>query len=189
MPCQRGACSAASGFLKITSMTSAARPFRLNVGFVAHEDVGYSHRFTFELPTVRLQNDLGMEDFEGILEVGRTTQGLLLIGEFHGNTPLECARCLRRFISTLAWQFTETYAFSQKGVSESGLLLPEDGHIDLEPLLREYAVLEMPMSPLCQPDCRGLCPVCGQDLNVRDCGHRPRSGESPFSTLGDLLRS
>jgi uncharacterized protein len=66
-------------------------------------------------------------------------------------------------------------------------MLPEDAHIDLAPLLREYAILEIPINPLHDPDCKGLCPVCGQDLNIRDCGHRPDTSDSPFAKIKDLL--
>ena len=72
-------------------------------------------------------------------------------------------------------------------MTESGLLVPEDGQIDLEPLLREYALLEFPISPVCKPDCKGLCPVCGENLNRTDCGHRPET-DSPFAVLKDLLK-
>jgi len=40
--------------------------------------------------------------------------------------------------------------------------------IDLEPVLRDAIVLELPFQPVCRPDCRGLCPDCGLDLNSVD---------------------
>ncbi len=46
----------------------------------------------------------------------------------------------------------------RRSVTESNLILPEDGHIDLEILVREYMLLEIPISPLCSPDCKGLVP-------------------------------
>ena len=82
---------------------------------------------------------------------------------------------------------TELYATSEKSVSESGLIVPEDAQIDLRPLLREYALLEIPINPVCKPDCKGLCPICGEDLNLRDCGHRPNSGTAPLGALRDFL--
>jgi uncharacterized protein len=100
---------------------------------------------------------------------------------------LECARCLTDFDHELDWEFTELYAFNKKSVSESDLLLPEDQHIDLQPLMREYALLEIPINPICKPNCKGLCFVCGQNLNEADCGHRDLTEESPFSGLKDLL--
>jgi uncharacterized protein len=100
---------------------------------------------------------------------------------------LECARCLKTADQQLNWNMTELYAFTEKSLSESGLIVPEDAQIDIQPLIREYALLEIPISPLCKPDCKGLCPVCGQDLNLRDCGHRPQHDDSPFSSLRNLL--
>lgn len=167
-------------------MPNPRKPFRINVGFIVHEEVGYSHEIPFELDKVKLE-DLELQNFTGVVTIGRTPQGLVVQGEFEADTKLECVRCLKEFTHPLAWEFTELYAFNKKSVSESGLLLPDDMHIDLAPLLREYALLEVPISPLHSPDCKGLCPVCGQDLNVRDCGHRPQEDDSPFSKLKDLL--
>jgi len=162
-------------------------PFRLNVGFIIHEEVGCNHDFPFEFFEIRLADDLELYNFSGMANIGRTPQGLLVSGKFSADTPLECVRCLRIFRQHLAWEMTELYAFSERSVSDSGLILPEDAHIDLQPLLREYALLEVPISPVCRPDCKGLCPVCGQDLNLHDCGHRPPEDETPFSTRRGLL--
>ena len=167
-------------------MTNPRKPFRINVGFIIHEDVGYTHEIPFEIESVKLE-DLELKNLVGKVDIGRTPQGLVVQGHFEADTKLECVRCLREFTYPLDWEFTELYAFTKKSVSESGLLLPEDAHIDLAPLLREYALLEIPINPLHDPDCKGLCPVCGQDLNVRDCGHRPDQGDSPFAQIKDLL--
>ena len=99
---------------------------------------------------------------------------------------MECVRCLDSFPQTLKWSFTDLYAFDKRSISESNLLVPEDGQIDLEPLLREYALLEIPIKPVCKPECKGLCPVCGGNLNKTDCGHRPEVSSS-FSVLKDML--
>ncbi len=168
-------------------MSNPKKPFRLNVGFIIHEDVGYTHEFPFEYDRVQLGDDLELNKFTGAAQIGRTPQGLIVQGNFSGETVLECVRCLRAFYQPLVWQITELYAFNKKSVSESGMLLPEDAHIDLQPLMREYALLEVPINPLHSLDCLGLCSVCGQDLNVRDCGHRPAEPESPLSKLKTLL--
>ena len=167
-------------------MPNPRKPFRINVGFIIHEDVGYTHEIPFEIEKVQL-DDLELQNLVGKVDIGRTPQGLLVQGKFEADTKLECVRCLGEFTYPLEWQFTELYAFNKKSVSESGLLLPEDAHIELGPLLREYALLEVPINPLHDPDCKGLCPVCGQDLNIRDCGHRPDQSDSPFAKIRDLL--
>jgi len=168
-------------------VTNPRRPFRLNVGFVIHQEVGYKHEFPFEFEQIQISDDLDLRNFEGVATIGRTPQGLIVQAIFFAKTTLECVRCLNEFDQSLKWNITELYAFNEKSVSDSGLIIPDDAHIDLQPLIREYALLEIPIKPLCKPDCKGLCAVCGEDLNIRDCGHRDIVEESPFSALKDLL--
>src|SRR5512135_2436905 len=106
-------------------MTNPRRPFRLNVGFIIHEEVGYIAQFPFEYDKVKFGDDLVLRDFSGIVNIDRTPQGLLVTGNFSGITSLECARCLNSFEQRLNWDMTELYAFNEKSVSESGLLVPE----------------------------------------------------------------
>jgi uncharacterized protein len=168
-------------------VTNPRRPFRLNVGFVVHQEVGYKHEFPFEFEQIQISDDLDLHHFEGVATIGRTPQGLLIQADFSAETVLECVRCLNEFNFSLIWDFTELYAFNSKSVSESNLILPDDAQIDLQPLIREYALLNIPVKPLCKADCKGLCAVCGEDLNLSDCGHREITEESPFSALKDLL--
>jgi uncharacterized protein len=167
-------------------MPNPRKPFRINVGFIIHEETGYSHEIPFELNKIKL-DDLELQDLTGSVIIGRTPQGLIIQGKFSADTKLECVRCLREFNFSLNWDITDLYAFNKKSVSESELLVPDDAHLDLAPLVREYALLEIPISPLHDPACKGLCPECGQDLNIRDCGHRPEVSDSPFAKLKDLL--
>jgi uncharacterized protein len=168
-------------------MPNPKKPFRFNVGFIIHEEVGYNHDFPFAFDEISLGDDLALRAFEGIINVGKTPQGLIVQADFSAETTLTCARCLTEFERELDWTFTELYAFDKRSITDSGLLLPEDAHLDMAILLREYALLEIPISPICKPDCKGLCPECGENLNERDCGHRPPESDSPFAKLRDLL--
>jgi uncharacterized protein len=168
-------------------MPSPKKPFRINVGFIAHEEIGRNHDFPFDFARIVLGDDLELHDFTGDVNIGKTPQGLFVRGGFSGNTTLECVRCLNEFNANLKWSFTELYAFDGRSETESGLILPEDAHIDLAPLIREYAFLEVPIKPVCRADCKGLCMECGQNLNERDCGHKPVAPDSPFAKLKDLL--
>jgi uncharacterized protein len=169
-----------------TKMPNPRKPFRINVGFIIHEEVGYSHEIPFDLSKVKIE-DLDLQDLKGSVTIGRTPQGLVVQGKFSADTALECVRCLKAFTYPLEWNFTELYAFTKKSVSESELLVPEDAQLDLAPLIREYALLEIPIKPLHDPDCRGLCIECGQDLNIKDCGHSQDQNDSPFADLKKLL--
>jgi uncharacterized protein len=167
-------------------VTNPRHPLRLNVGFLINASIGTYRDFTFDYPDMRLGDDLTVGEFVGTARFNRTQQGLFLQGEFKAKTEMACVRCLEDFIQPIEWEVTDLYAFDRRNLTESGLLVPEAGQIDLEPLLREYALLEFPISPVCKPDCKGLCPVCGENLNKTDCGHHPEP-DSPFTVLKDLL--
>ncbi len=167
-------------------MPNPRKPFRINVGFIIHEEVGYSHEIPFDLAKVKIE-DLELQNLIGSVTIGRTPQGLVVLGKFSAETKLECVRCLKEFIYPLQWEFTELYAFTKKSISESELLVPDDAQLDLAPLIREYALLEIPINPLHDPECKGLCIECGQDLNIKDCGHSQDQDDSPFSVLKNLL--
>jgi uncharacterized protein len=168
-------------------MANPRKPFRINVGFIIHEEIGYSHEIPFELDKAVLGDDLELVYFDGNVKIDRTPQGLVVQGNFAGETTLECVRCLKDFGFRLTWELTELYAFKKESVSESELIIPDSAQIDLAPLLREYALLELPIKPLCKHDCKGLCIECGQDLNIKDCGHSQEEDNSPFAALKKLL--
>lgn len=168
-------------------MSDALSPLRLNVGFIVAQTAGYSRDFSFDIPQIRLSPDLTLANLRGSCRVTRTPQGLLLQAGLRAESGAECVRCLSAFTQTLSAEFTELYAFSKRHVTDSGLLLPDDYHIDLTPLVREFMLLSMPISPLCSTDCKGLCPVCGENRNLVACQHQATTGDERLLALKDLL--
>jgi uncharacterized protein len=162
-------------------------PLRLNVGFVVAQSAGFSRDFPFDLSQINIPPDLHLSGLIGTVRVTRTPQGILLQADFQALSNLECVRCLTTFQQTLKIDFTELYAFSQRYITDSGLLMPETGIIDLTPILREYILLEIPISPLCRSDCKGLCPICGNNLNESTCNHEDDSGDPRLVALKSLL--
>jgi uncharacterized protein len=77
-------------------MPNPRKPFRINVGFIMHEEVGYSHEIPIELDKVKLE-DLELWNLTGTVTIGRTPQGLMVQGNFAADTTLECVRCLNEF--------------------------------------------------------------------------------------------
>jgi uncharacterized protein len=144
---------------------------RINVGFLLNAPIGYNRDIHFDLPKIRLENDLELSHFTGKARVSRTPQGILVQSSFRGETQADCVRCLRNFSLPLSCEFSDLYAFDNHSATESDLILRDDANIDLEPLAREYFLIEQPISPLCRADCKGLCPECGEDLNVTNCEH------------------
>jgi uncharacterized protein len=85
--------------------------------------------------------------------------------------PLTCVRCLSEFVRT-GETSERTMFFHQKDPDPESLeRYGSDGWVDLGPWLRELILTDLPFYPLCGEDCRGLCPVCGQDRNQKECGH------------------
>lgn len=172
---------------EVNKVTNPRKPLRLNVGFLINSSIGVYRDFDFYIPTLKdAEDETTLSEIEGVAKISRTPQGLFVQGDFTGETQLECVRCLSEYTQALHWEFSELYAFDKRSVTESGLIVPEDAHIDIQPLVRDFALLEIPANPICKETCLGLCPECGQNLNEKDCGHRPED-DTPFSALKDLL--
>ncbi len=103
---------------------------------------------------------------ESVVEVVLVT-GTALV-RLHGY----CTRCLREIASTEEVELQELFCYPGKESDDEEASRIEGESIDLEPVLRDAVVLDLPFTPLCRPDCAGLCPVCGADLNADpDHGH------------------
>ncbi|GII92684.1 YceD family protein [Sinosporangium siamense] len=115
--------------------------------------------------------DLGVEmigvpkdaEVELDIRLEAVMEGVLITGTAH--TPLsgECARCLDSLTSELEVDFQELFFYSAEETTEEDLLL--DGYLlDLEPVFRDAVVLVLPLRPLCDDACPGLCVECGVKL-------------------------
>lgn len=135
------------------------------------------------MPGLDLAPDIFSGQLSGNIRISRTSEGLLLQSEFDTKVPAVCVRCLEEFQQPLHAEFTELYVFpkqrsyEQPAEDEPEFILPEDGYIDVAPLLREYFLLEIPIKPLHHPDCKGLCPQCGANWNLTVCEHYPASSD------------
>jgi|AGTN01.2.fsa_nt_gi Predicted metal-binding, possibly nucleic acid-binding protein len=110
-------------------------------------------------------------------------EGVTITGSFAAEMSAECARCLKPLIYPVSLKFAEYFSRQP----EDGVYAFADEEIDLEQMLGDNVVLSLPMRFLCREDCRGLCPVCGRDLNQGACGCRPGVDETnPFYGLSKL---
>ena len=117
------------------------------------------------------------------LRLESVVEGVLVSGTASMTAHGECARCLTAVQHELEVDVQELYLYpGVEDDDEEACRLVGD-LIDLEPLLRDAVVLELPFTPLCRPDCAGLCPECGVDLN-EDPEHD--HGESVDPRWGDL---
>lgn len=155
-------------------MSNQKLPLLINVGFFQNLPIGSYRDIHFDYPTLELPPDLSLKDFSAAVHISRTPQGLLFEGQIAAQAPMECVRCLEPYDQKIDAEFNEVYAYKARNFTESGLFVPEDGNIDLGPIMREYLMLALPIKPLCRPDCQGLCVVCGENLNLGTCEHQAR---------------
>jgi len=169
-----------------TLLTSPA-VLRLNVGFIVNQAIGYSRDFSIEIPHHIFPDGLVIENLVVDILASRTTEGLLIQVKGNALTELECAYCLDNFLHSLSFDFIEMYTFPSHAVDDTELILPDNLQIDLAPLLSEYLYLDIPINPICQPKCKGLCKICGENQNLSTCNHGEEYVDPRLSVLKTLL--
>ncbi len=113
---------------------------------------------------------------EGKLAVDKQGERDLHIrGRLSARLLLPCSRCLKMFGHLVETEFFVDYTpLIKTPIGQEHHLYGEELHLhfyqgdslDTSEIIESQLHLEMPMAPLCQPDCKGLCPLCGEDLNV-----------------------
>jgi uncharacterized protein len=105
------------------------------------------------------------------------TEGIYVSGSAGATLEGECARCLDPLTDEIEVELAELFAYPDTLTDETTDAdeLPRvvDDRVDVEQIVRDAIVLELPLSPLCRPDCPGLCVDCGEkwaDL-APDHGH------------------
>jgi uncharacterized protein len=152
-------------------VTNQRHPLRINVGFLLNQPAGAYREMHFSFPEIVLTPDLNLEGLQGTIKLNRTPQGVLAECHFEATQLSTCVRCLRDTRQGLVAQFAELFSFEAHPTSEAARVIPQNGNIDLEPILREYFLVELPIKTLCREDCKGLCQVCGENLNLTTCEH------------------
>ena len=152
-------------------MKQPLKPFRINVGFLINEPIGFSREIPFSLGDYQLRSDERTESLSGEITLIRTQTGIQALLDFSAFVNAQCVRCLEEFKQPLHAVFQELYTFSPQTLSEDEEAIPEDGYLDFEKVISDSIFLEYPIKPLCKPDCLGLCILCGQNLNIGLCEH------------------
>ncbi|NWF92067.1 MAG: DUF177 domain-containing protein [Syntrophaceae bacterium] len=128
-------------------------------------------------------------------KIWKAGQSILMRGRVETSLRLQCVRCLKPFSYPLSSVFELTlHPLKSESPIEEVELEAEDmeatffegGEIHLSEIACEQVFLEIPYKPLCQEECKGLCPVCGKDLNLSSCECVKDELASGFSALKKL---
>ena len=140
--------------------------------------LGPEARAELQLDDPRIAGDITVS-----VEAVSAVDGITVRGEVRVPWADECRRCLTPVSGETLAEVDEMY---QTVVLSEDALPIEGDQIDLAPVVREYALLELPVGPLCRPDCAGICPVCGIDRNTATCTCDTSVRDERWGALGDL---
>ncbi|NLX09743.1 MAG: DUF177 domain-containing protein [Chloroflexi bacterium] len=160
------------------------RVLRINVGFLLAQSAGYQRIIELDMPRVRVDEDLDLDYLRGELKLSRNARGILVQGQVETSVLSECARCLTMTPIPVTFVLEELFAYPP--LPEAEYAVEDTGFLDLAPLLREEAILAIPMDALCRPDCAGLCPECGKNLNEGPCDCQPEEIDPRLEALRKL---
>lgn len=157
------------------------------------EAPGATRRFDLQDVRLPLSDELIVADpIQAAFEVSRTNRGLLVDGSLTTTLTMECSRCLGPARVALTTPIREevlpgvdiaTGQALDRTVEPDVARLTDHHELDFEPLLRDAIILSVPIAPLCQPDCPGLCIECGERLGE---AHRPHADDDVDPRLAAL---
>lgn len=138
------------------------------------------------------------------LRLESVMEGVLVTGTARAQAEGECVRCLEPLELALEAEFQEMFSYhdaddrgrpkaeptddAEGSAEDEDRLFIEDGLFDLEPVLRDAVVLALPMQPVCQDDCLGLCSECGARL-TDDPDHHHDAVDIRWAALQGLAGS
>lgn len=132
---------------------------------------------------------LGDVTVKGPMEVSGEVRGTVdgVIADFDARAPahFECVRCLKEWDGEVSTTGRQHFS---RVPDEDGYAI-EERQVDLTGPATDELALSVPHAPLCRQDCKGLCPICGSDLNVDPCDGHGEESDSPFAVLRDLFDS
>lgn len=139
-----------------------------------------------DAPASEVASVLATQPLEAELLLESIVEGVLVSGSLKGAFHLVCSRCLKEFDQPFELQLSELFSPEPEEDSDD-YPLDEEGFIDVEQMVRDAVGLELPFSPLCKPDCLGLCPVCGGDMNAGECSGQHEQIDPRWSGLEEVL--
>jgi uncharacterized protein len=109
------------------------------------------HYCCYDMP-----NSILDQNFKLLFSLKKMGDEILLMGEIKGFVMMECCRCLKNFECPIQATFAQAYPVNTD-------------EIDVDKEARESVILNIPLKPLCNIDCLGLCQICGKDRNLNKC--------------------
>lgn len=159
----------------------------------AKQEIGSTYQFQFAV----CSDQLGFDDdapWKGkpltvagqVINTGRVLE---VQGVIKTSRAYQCGRCLEQFCTDIEVVFSENYLAAGCDTAEEDVLFYEGDEIDITDLVRESILLAEPLKIVCTEECKGLCPVCGTNLNATACSCDRDSVDPRLAVLQKLLQT
>ncbi len=167
--------------MRENSERRAAHGLQFNVAQLLKEATGASRTYEVNIPPVDVvAPDISVEgNIVGTVDFLRTGSDILVSGRLETRVRKVCGRCLGEFVVAVSIEVEEIFYPTIDILSGLAVDVPPDAdeatridaqHIlDLWEVIRQDILLSAEEFRYCRPDCKGLCPHCGQDRNLQPC--------------------
>lgn len=165
-----------------------------DVASLLKEEIGSTRGYTVAEQVI-VDDEARRERMVGSATLLRTRAGVLVTAHLRTQSHERCSRCLGELEYPLSVDIEEEFLQTVDVFTGASIPLPDDpgafridAHqtLDLSEAVRQYWATALPMQPLCRPDCRGLCPRCGHDLNQGPCGCPAEEHDERWAALAKL---
>jgi uncharacterized protein len=132
------------------------------------------HYLNFQDSVEKLGLDEIYQDVASLdCKMDKSSHQIVLDCDLSLHSKMICDRCNKEYKTNLTTHFQMGYIFTKESKPDEGFnvrfLSPDEDKIDLTNDVIEYSELSIPMKRLCREDCKGLCSICGNDLNLKKC--------------------
>jgi uncharacterized protein len=159
--------------------------------------LGKQYHYEISEPAIESEDVHCVEPVVGSIDFANTGRHIVARGVFKTAVAFECSRCLAELTLPVAVKIEEQFPISniqaimaghgEEIEEEEQEPLFQDNVFDLTEFIRQMILVETPIRPLCSETCKGLCPMCGKNLNEGPCDCPTDLGASPFAVLREML--
>lgn len=115
---------------------------------------------------------------------------LLISGQARLTVSIPCGRCLTEVLTEISFQIDRELRMTEDGIKDEDLeetAYLNGVYLDADRLIYEEILVNWPMNVLCKDDCRGICKVCGQNLNRGDCDCQKTEPDPRMAAIQDIF--
>jgi len=154
---------------------------------IADVKAGQDQEFSYVTNAEELEIPTDVCEFEDGISVSgivrQTGSAYRVQGSIRCRKKFCCDRCLKPSVTEQTHEFSEDFCTDAERAEREAIGCIDGEILDITEMIRDTLLAAQPLSNICRPDCRGLCPVCGADLNLEKCTCEPLAPDPRLAVL------